>query len=70
MIEQSRSGKLRKLIQIAVIAGFAFLLWRFFPFAVGFLEGAAFSIRRFWWVVLLILLGSWLYWVLSKRNPG
>lgn len=59
----------RNFIQISSVLLVAFLLWYFFPVFVAFLEGAALSIRRFWWVVLLIGLSVWAVWVLKKRNP-
>jgi hypothetical protein len=63
------SKRLRGFIQVAVVFLFAFLLWRFFPFAAQFVEGAALNIRRFWWLILLIILSSWVIWVMRKRNP-
>ncbi|OFZ79587.1 MAG: hypothetical protein A2583_13385 [Bdellovibrionales bacterium RIFOXYD1_FULL_53_11] len=62
--------RLRVAIQIAVLVVFALVLWRIFPYVAVFIEGAALNIRRFWWIVLLIALGIWLYWVLRSRNPG
>jgi hypothetical protein len=60
----------RALFQLLIILGFAFLLIRFFPFVVQVGQGAALSIVKFWWVVLIIVMGIWVLWVLSKRNSG
>ncbi|OFZ20813.1 MAG: hypothetical protein A2X94_04655 [Bdellovibrionales bacterium GWB1_55_8] len=62
-------NRLRGALQIAAVLLFAVLLWRFFPYAASFVEGAALNLRRFWWVILLLILGGWAVWVLSKRNP-
>jgi hypothetical protein len=60
--------RVRNLLQVATVLAIAAALWRFFPIAVEFAEGAALSIRRFWWLILLVLLAGWSAWVLSKRN--
>jgi hypothetical protein len=56
------------VLQIAFLLGFCFLLLRLFPFLIRLGEGAAVSIQRFGWVVLLLALAGWLIWVLRKRN--
>ena len=61
--------RLRKFLQIGGLTLFAFLLWLFFPFAIGFVEAAALNLRRFWWIVLLVALSVWLIWTSRKRNP-
>ncbi len=54
-----------QLMILLVVAG---LLFSFFPFAAGFVEAAALNLRRFWWIVLLIVLIIWVNWTLGKRN--
>lgn len=60
--------RIRGVFQVAGVILFALLLWRAFPIVVAFIEGAALNIRRFWWLILLIVLSAWVSWVLKKRN--
>lgn len=59
----------RSLIQIGTVIAFAAALWLAFPFVARYIEGAALSLRRFWWVILLFVMTGWAVWTLSKRNP-
>ena len=56
------------LFSILGVVLFAVVLGFIFPRVMIFVEGAALSILRFWWVVLIVALGSWAVWVLNKRN--
>jgi hypothetical protein len=58
----------RVAFQILVPAGLAVAAILVFPGIMVFVEGAALSLRRFWWLVLIVAMGSWLAWMLSKRN--
>ena len=51
-------------VLLAVMAGLLML----FPVAFRFAEGAARSIVRLWWLVLLLALGVWLFWGVGRRN--
>ena len=62
--------KPRAALQIGAVVVFAVGLWFLFPYAARFVEGAAVSLRRFWWVILLFVMTGWAVWTLSKRNPG
>jgi uncharacterized membrane protein len=55
---------LRLVVLIVVVAG----LFLLFPSAVGFVEGAARSIQRLWWLILLIALAVWLIWAAGRRR--
>ena len=51
---------------VALIALMVFLLV-LFPAAHRFAEGAARSLVRLWWLVLLLALGIWLIWGVGRR---
>ena len=51
---------------LALIALMVFLLV-LFPTAYRFAEGAARSLVRLWWLVLLLALGIWLIWGVGRR---
>ncbi|MGZ8900060.1 MAG: hypothetical protein ACXW3Z_08190 [Limisphaerales bacterium] len=51
---------------LALIALMVFLLV-LFPAAYRFAEGAARSLVRLWWLVLLLALGIWLIWGVGRR---
>jgi hypothetical protein len=51
---------------VALIALMVFLLV-LFPAAYRFAEGAARSLVRLWWLVLLLALGIWLIWGVGRR---
>lgn len=53
--------KLCALILIMVV------LCLLFPAAFRFAEGAARSVIRLWWLVLLVALGAWLFWGVGRR---
>ena len=44
-----------------------FALFLLFPAAFRFVEGAARSVVRLWWLVLLLALGAWLVWGVGRR---
>ena len=56
-------GVLRLIVLLAVMA----LLFLLFPAAFRFAEGAARSVVRLWWMVLLLALGAWLIWGIGRR---
>ena len=60
-----RQKALATLIILVLIAVFLFLL---FPAAIAFVEGAARSIVRRWWLVLLIALSCWLIWGAGRKE--
>ena len=51
---------------LALVALMLFLLV-LFPTAYSFAEGAARSLVRLWWLVLLLALGIWLIWGVGRR---
>ena len=57
-------GCLQLLVLLAVVAG----LFLLFPAALRFAEGAARSVVRLWWLVLLLALGAWLIWGVGRRR--
>ncbi len=48
---------------LAVMLG----LFLLFPVLFKFAEGAARSAFRLWWLILLLALGIWLIWGVSRR---
>ena len=50
-------------VLVAVMVGLLIL----FPAAFRFAEGAARSVVRLWWLVLLLALGVWLIWGAGRR---
>ena len=56
-------GVLRLIVLLAVMA----LLFLLFPAAFRFAEGAARSVLRLWWIVLLLALAAWLIWGIGRR---
>ena len=57
-------GCLQLLLLLAVVVG----LFLLFPSALRFAEGAARSVVRLWWLVLLLALGAWLIWGVGRRR--
>ena len=54
-----------KLLVLVAVVVFLFLL---FPLALGFVEGAARSLRQLWWLILLIALACWLIWGVGRKK--
>lgn len=61
---------LRNFLQLALIFGVVFGLVRTFPWVARLAEAAALGLREFWWLVLVLSLGSWTIWTLRQRNAG
>lgn len=57
----------KKIAQIVVLILVVLLLIRFFPLAFRMVEGAAMGIRQFWWVVLILIFGAWVFWIARKK---
>lgn len=57
----------RAILRLLVLLGVAALLLFLFPAAFRFAEGAARSIVRLWWLVLLVALAVWLLWASTRR---
>jgi hypothetical protein len=60
--------QVRRILVVILVLGVVVALFRLFPFAMAFVEGAALSIRRFWWVALLLALAIMLWWALGPRS--
>ena len=52
------------LLALTLLAAGLFLL---FPIAFKFVEGAARSVLRLWWIVLLLALAGWLIWGAGRK---
>jgi hypothetical protein len=61
---------MRNGLQLLFIFAVAFALLRFFPILLRLIEGAALSIRSFWWAILAFALGIWVVGILRRRNSG
>lgn len=59
--------RVRALLRLFVLLGVAALLFALFPALFRFVEGAARSVLRLWWLVLLLALGIWLVWGVGRR---
>ncbi len=57
----------KALLALLLLAGLAAGLFLLFPVAFAFLSGAAGSVLKLWWVVLLAALALWLLWSGSRR---
>ena len=57
-------GCLQLLVLLVLMAGLLLL----FPAALRFVEGAARSVVRLWWLVLLFALGAWLFWGVGRKR--
>jgi hypothetical protein len=69
MISDSRV-RVRTALAVVIPIGLAIALIVAFPAVARFAEGAALSLRRFWWLVLIGALAGWLAWTLRSRNPS
>lgn len=58
----------RQWLQLIGLLLVAVVLWFAFPFLAVFVEGAALNIRRFWWLILLVSLGIWVWWTFAKNR--
>jgi hypothetical protein len=61
------SPRVRGLWRLLVLLVVMLLLFLLFPAAVRFAEGAAGSVMRLWWLILLLALGVWLIWGVGRR---
>jgi len=61
------SPRARLLAQFGVLLTVAVGLFFLFPRAFAFAEGAAVSVLRLWWLILLVALAVWLIWGLGRR---
>lgn len=59
--------RFRAFLQICALLLVLLFLFLLFPAAFRFVEGAARSVVRLWWVVLLVALGFWLIWGVGRR---
>ncbi|MBA4149135.1 MAG: hypothetical protein H0X66_13560 [Verrucomicrobia bacterium] len=59
--------RLRAFLQLCVLLLVVVVLLILFPAAFRFAEGAARSIVRLWWLVLLLALGIWLIWSAGRK---
>lgn len=57
----------RAFFWVVVLLAIMALLLVLFPAAYRFAEGAARSLVRLWWLVLLLALGIWLIWGVGRR---
>jgi len=57
----------RALLRLLVLLGVAVVLLLLFPAAFKFVEGAARSVVRLWWLVLAVALAVWLIWGIGRR---
>ena len=60
--------RVRGCLQLAVLLAVIAALLLIFPVAYQFAQGAARSVLRLWWLVLLVALGVWLIWG-ARRRP-
>lgn len=59
--------RLRAFLQLCALLLVLLILFLLFPAAFRFAEGAARSVIRLWWLVLLVALGIWLVWGMGRR---
>jgi hypothetical protein len=59
--------RLRAFLQLCALLLVLTILFLLFPAAFRFAEGAARSVVRLWWLVLLIALAIWLIWGVGRR---
>jgi hypothetical protein len=59
--------RIRAFLRVCVLLGVALVLFLLFPALFKFVEGAARSVVRLWWLVLLLALGVWLVWGFGRR---
>jgi hypothetical protein len=64
------SPRTRAFLRLIVLLAIAALLLLLFPAAFRFVEGAARSLIRLWWLVLLLALAIWLIWGVGRRPRG
>ena len=60
--------RIRAFLQFLVLISVVAILFLLFPAAFKFVQGAARSVFRLWWLVLLVVLGIWLVWGLGRRS--
>lgn len=59
--------RLRAFLQLGALLLVLLFLFLLFPAAFRFAEGAARSLIRLWWLVLLVVLAIWLIWGVGRR---
>lgn len=59
--------RLRAFLQVCALLVVLLFLFLLFPAAFRFAEGAARSVVRLWWLILLIALAVWLIWGVGRR---
>lgn len=61
------NAPVRGLARLLVLVAAAVVLFLLFPAAFRFVEGAAVSVMRLWWLFLLLALAVWLIWGVGRR---
>ncbi|MFN7140952.1 MAG: hypothetical protein ACK4UN_16600 [Limisphaerales bacterium] len=59
--------RFRAFLQLCLLLAVLVGLFLLFPAAFRFVEGAARSIVRLWWLVLLLALAIWLIWGVGRK---
>jgi hypothetical protein len=59
--------RVRAFLQLGALVLVLVCLFLLFPAAFRFVEGAARSVFRLWWLILLIALAIWLIWGVGRR---
>ncbi|MBI4662039.1 MAG: hypothetical protein HY735_24720 [Verrucomicrobia bacterium] len=59
--------RLRAMLRLGVLVAVVAALLILFPAVFRFAEGAARSVVRLWWLILLAGLGVWLVWGVGQR---
>jgi hypothetical protein len=59
--------RVRGCLRLLVLLALFVLLFLLFPVMFRFAEGAARSVVRLWWLVLLLALAGWLIWGLGRK---
>jgi hypothetical protein len=62
------SPRARAAWQVGTLVLVVLGLLLLFPRALAFVGLAARELRYFWWLILLLVLGSWLIWA-GRRKP-
>lgn len=60
--------QVRAFLRLCVLLAVMAVLFLLFPAAFRFAEGAARSILRLWWLVLVLALGIWLIWGMGRKK--
>lgn len=62
------NSRIKGYVQLIIFFLFIGVLIRFFPFVARLASAAAYSVRMFWWLILILVLAGLSLWILRRKT--